>query len=67
LSWNLFRTLERTGHLDVVARALGLEDEFQVLYWYRFWDATEPLPEIKAALDQLSYLQRKLAGQKPTL
>jgi hypothetical protein len=50
LSWNLFRTLERTGHLDVVARALGLEDEFQVLYWHRPWDAAEPLPEIKAAL-----------------
>jgi hypothetical protein len=32
LSWNLFRTLERTGHLDVIAHALGLEDEFQVLY-----------------------------------
>lgn len=53
LSWNLFRTLERTGHLDVVTRALGLEDEFRVLYWYRFWDAAKPLPEIKAALDQV--------------
>jgi len=53
LSWNLFRTLERTGHLDVVARALGLEDEFQVLYWYRPWDSAEPLPEIKAALGRV--------------
>lgn len=53
LSWNLFRTLERTGHLDVVARALGLEDEFRVLYWYRYWNAGEPLPEIKPALDQV--------------
>jgi hypothetical protein len=50
LSWNLFRTLERTGHLDVITRALGLEDEFQVLYWHRPWDAVEPLPEIRAAL-----------------
>ena len=50
LSWNLFRTLERTGHLDVVGRALGLEDEFQVLYWHRPWDSAEPLPEIGAAL-----------------
>lgn len=53
LSWNLFRTLERTGHLNVVARALGLEDEFQVLYWYRSWDSTEPLPEITAALSRV--------------
>ena len=55
LSWNLFRTLERTGHLDVVASALDLEeeDEFQVLYWYRPWDSAEPLPEIKAALDRV--------------
>jgi hypothetical protein len=53
LSWNLFRILERTGHLDVVARALGLDDEFQVLYWYHPWDAAEPLPEIKAALDRV--------------
>ena len=52
LSWNVFRTLERTGHLDVVARALGLEeeDEFQGLYWYRPWDSAEPLPQIRAAL-----------------
>jgi len=53
LSWNLFRTLERTGHLDVIARALGLQDDFQVLYWYRPWDATEPLPEITAALNRV--------------
>jgi hypothetical protein len=53
LSWNLFRTLERTSHLDVVARALELEDEFQVLYWYRSWDSTEPLPEITAALSRV--------------
>ena len=53
LSWNLFRTLERSGHLDVVARALGLEDEFQVLYWYRPWDSARPLPEIKLALDRV--------------
>ena len=43
LSWNLFRTLERTGHLDVVARALGLEDEFQVLYWHRPWQRSRLL------------------------
>lgn len=53
LSWNLFRTLERTGRLGVIARALGLDDEFQVLYWYRFWDSAEPLPEIAAALDRI--------------
>jgi hypothetical protein len=53
LSWNLFRTLERTGHLDVVARALGLDDEFQVLYWHRSWASAEPLPEIVAALDRV--------------
>lgn len=53
LSWNQFRTLERTGHLDVVARALGLDDEFQVLYWYHDWDAAEPVLEIKAALDRV--------------
>jgi len=53
LSWNLFRTLERTGHMDVIARALGLDDEFQALYWYHRWDAAESLPEIKAALDRL--------------
>ena len=53
LSWNLFRTLERTGHLEVIARALGLEDDFQTLYWHRPWDGPEPLPEIKAALDRV--------------
>ena len=53
LSWNLFRTLERTGHLDVIARALGLQDDFQVLYWYRPWDAVEPLPEITAAVNRV--------------
>jgi hypothetical protein len=53
LSWNLFRTLERTSHLDVVARALELEDEFQVLYWYRSWDSAELLPEITAALGRV--------------
>jgi hypothetical protein len=52
LSWNLFRTLERTGHLDWVARALGLDDAFQVLYWYRPWDTAGPLPEITAALNR---------------
>jgi hypothetical protein len=29
--------------LDVVARALGLEDDLRVPYWYRSWDAAEPL------------------------
>jgi hypothetical protein len=53
LSWNLFRSLEKAGWLDVVARALGLEDDFQVLYWYRPWDAADPLPEIKKALDRV--------------
>jgi hypothetical protein len=53
LAWNLFRSLERAGRLDVVARALGLEDEFQVLYWRRPWDRAEPLPEIDAALEQI--------------
>ncbi len=52
LSWNLFRTLERTGHLDVVTRALGLEDKLQVLYWHRPWGSAEPLPEIRVALKQ---------------
>jgi hypothetical protein len=50
LSWNLFRTLERAGRLDVVAGALGVDDEFQVLYGHRLWDSAEPLPEIRAAL-----------------
>lgn len=50
LSWNLFRTLEKAGQLEVVARALDLEDEFQALYWYRPWDSAEPLPEIRQAL-----------------
>jgi hypothetical protein len=53
LAWNLFRSLEKAGRLDVVARALGLEDEFQVLYWRRPWDRAEPLPEIDAALEQI--------------
>ncbi len=53
LSWNLFRTLEKAERLDVVARALGLVDEFQVLYWYRPWDAADPPPEIKQALDRV--------------
>lgn len=53
LSWNLFRTLEKAGQLDVVTRALGLEDDFQVLYWYRPWDAAEPLPEIREALNRV--------------
>lgn len=53
LSWNLFRTLEKAGRLEVVSRALGLEDEFQVLYWYRPWDSIEPLPEIRQALGQV--------------
>jgi hypothetical protein len=53
LSWNLFRTLEKAGRLDTVARALGLEDDFQALYWYRPWHTSEPLPEISAALEQI--------------
>jgi hypothetical protein len=53
LSWNLFRTLEKAGRLDVVSRALGLEDAFQALYWYRPWDSTEPLSEISEALNQV--------------
>jgi hypothetical protein len=52
-SWNLFRTLEKAGRLDVVTRALGLEDDFQVLYWYRPWDAADPLPEIREALNRV--------------
>jgi hypothetical protein len=53
LSWNLFRTLEKAGRLDVVTRVLHLEDDFQVLYWYRPWDAADPLPEISRAFNQL--------------
>jgi hypothetical protein len=53
LSWNLFRTLEKAGRLDVVTRALGLEDDFQVLYWYRPWNAADLLPEISKALNQI--------------
>jgi hypothetical protein len=53
LSWNLFRALDKAEHLNVVTRTLGLEDEFQVLYWYRPWDAVDPPPEIKEALDQV--------------
>ena len=60
LSWNLFRTLQCTGHLDVVARALGLEDEFQVLYWYRPWDSAAPLPEIQTETDAVLKGQRYL-------
>ena len=52
-SWNLFRTLEKAGRLDAVARALGLEDDFQVLYWCRPWHRSELLPEIGAALKQV--------------
>jgi hypothetical protein len=53
LSWNLFRSLEKAGRLDVAARALGLEDDFQVLYWYRPWDAADSLPEISEALNRV--------------
>jgi len=53
LSWNLFRTLEKAKRLDVVTRILGLEDDFQVLYWYRPWDAAAPLPEIREALNRV--------------
>jgi hypothetical protein len=53
LLWNLFRTLEKAGRLDVVSRPLGLNDEFEVLYWYRPWDSPEPLPEIGQALQRL--------------
>jgi hypothetical protein len=53
LSWNLFRTLEKAGRLDAVTRALGLEDDFQVIYWYRPWNAADPLPEISAALNRV--------------
>lgn len=53
LSWNLFRTLEKAGRLEVLARALGLEDEFEVLYWYRPWHSADPLPEIVQALQQV--------------
>jgi hypothetical protein len=53
LSWNLFRTLEKAGRLDIITRPLGLEDEFQALYWYRPWDKSEPLPEINDALRQI--------------
>jgi hypothetical protein len=53
LSWNLFRTLEKTEHLDVITRALGLEDEFQVLYWHRPWNAAEPIPDISPALERV--------------
>jgi hypothetical protein len=53
LLWNLFRTLEKAGRLDIVARPLGLNDEFEVLYWYRPWHSSEPLPEIGQALQRL--------------
>lgn len=53
LSWNLFRTLERTDHLDIISRALDLDDEFEVLYWYHPWDASGPSPEVRAALNRL--------------
>ena len=53
LSWNLFRTLEKAGRLNAVTRALGLEDDFQVLYWYRPWDTADPLPEISKALNRV--------------
>jgi hypothetical protein len=52
LSWNVFRSLEKAGRLDVVANLMGLEDTFQVLYWYRPCDADGPTPEIVAALKQ---------------
>jgi hypothetical protein len=53
LCWNLFRSLEKAGRLDIVTRALGLDDEFQVLYWYHPWDSPEPLPEIRQALQRV--------------
>jgi hypothetical protein len=53
LSWNLFRSLEKVGRLDAIARPLGLDDDFQVLYWHRPWDATDPLSEIRRALNRI--------------
>jgi len=53
LLWNLFRTLEKAGRLDMMARPLGLNDEFEVLYWHRPWHSLEPLPEIGQALQRL--------------
>jgi hypothetical protein len=53
LFWNLFRTLEKMGRLDAIARPLGLDDDFQVLYWYRPWDVADPLPEIHQALNRV--------------
>ena len=50
LAWNLFRSLEKVGRLDAIARPLGLDDDFQVLYWHRLWDAADPLSEIRQVL-----------------
>jgi hypothetical protein len=53
LSWNLFRTLEKADRLDVVTRAVGLQDDYQVLYWYHPWNRIGPLPEISQALQRV--------------
>jgi len=65
LSWNLFRTLEKIGKLDAIARSLGLDDDFQVLYWYRPWDVADPLAEIRLALNQVEPW-RKIGGRFQT-
>jgi len=52
LSWNVLRSLERAGRLDIVSNLLSLDDNFQALYWYRPFDAEEPLQEIVDALNQ---------------
>jgi nucleoside-triphosphatase THEP1 len=65
LSWNLFRSLERVGRLDALTRPLGLDDDFQVLYWHRSWNVADPLPEIQQALSRVEPW-RKVGGRFQT-
>lgn len=50
LSWNLFRSLEKAGRLDIVASLLRLDDTFQPLYWYRSYNGQSALTTITEAL-----------------
>jgi len=53
LTWNLFRTLEKTCLLNLLLEELGFKDDFKVLYWFRPFDSVEVLPEIHAALNEI--------------
>lgn len=53
LTWNLFRTLEKTGRLNQLLEELGFKDDFKVLYWFRPFDSAAVMPEIQAALNEI--------------